>query len=625
MVLNDPVRPVQPMIDGYFNLRKIIGLLLLSILPVLAGVDPPGLYCAPQLDNQMYVNLRRIAQAFERSGRIEEAILLLSSYREDSRILSILCRLYGQAGRKQESLDVAREVLLKNPDSNQILATYFQALDGMGFRDSIRVAVSAYLERSEENAVNYLFTGSQLRRYGMFEDALDVYLKGRKRLGDEEIFSSEIGQTLIDLKRYGPALDELVAFLSTSPGATALVQREVYRIKDSGDSGAELVLKRLAKALEEARGPFRVSLLKLLVDLNLASGRGEQALWRLDELLGEVEKKEGYRQLNVFIGRCLKNRQFETALGAFGLADSLELMDKGTIILSRSGVLLRMEKYGQAESFLLELVSSDNQPDGIRVEAMSRLGDIYLDHLGKPDEALRWFREVERLDRAKGKLLLNAKKKIVESFIRSERLNEAAKLCGELLAQTAEGEDQADLLKLFADILFYRGQPDSAAVLYKSFAGLRLSEPEANDVLELVYLIQTDISRDAAHSKEIGDALFKARCGKVQDAAGVFAEMLSEVADSVYLVQIYYQMGNMYERAGEFSLALGVYGEIVKSYPESHMAPLAELRMGLVLLESAGDRAGARRHFERIVYEYPAGVATPRARRLLRSLEEQNL
>ena len=625
MILNGPVKPVQPMIIGYINLRKIIGIILLSILTVLAGIDPHGLYCASQLDNQMYVNLRRIAQAFEQSGRVEEAILLLNPHREDSRILSILCRLYGQAGRKQEGLDVAREVLLKNPDSNQVLATYFQALDGMGFRDSIRVAVSAYLERSEENAANYLFTGTQLRRYGMFEDALDVYLKGRKGLGDAEIFRSEIGQTLIDLKRFEPALDELLAFLSTSPGQTALVQREAYRIKDSGESGAEIVLKRMAKALDKARGPFRVSLLKLLVDLNLATGRGEQALSGLDELLGELERKDAYRQLNVFIGRCLKNRQFEAALGAFGMADSLELMDKGTIVLSRSNVLLRMQKYGQAESSLLELVSSDNQPDGIRLEAMSRLGDLYLDYLGRPDEALRWFREVEKLDRAKGKLLLDAKKKIVESFIRSERLDEAAKLCEELLAQTAAGEEQADLLKLLADILFYRGQPDSAAVLYRSFAGLRLGEPEANDVLELVYLIQTDIGRDAVHSKEVGKALFKARCGKVQDAAGVFAEMLSEVADSVYLVQIYYQMGSMYERAGEFSLALGVYGEIVKSYPESHMAPLAELRMGMVLLESAGDRAGARRHFERIVYEYPAGVATPRARRLLRSLEEQNL
>jgi len=213
----------------------------------------------------------------------------------------------------------------------------------------------------------------------------------------------------------------------------------------------------------------------------------------------------------------------------------------------------------------------------------------------------------------------------VESFIKLERLPEAAKLCEELLAQTPEKQEQADVLKLLADILFYQAQPDSAALLYKSFVVLMLGEPEANDVLELVYLIQSDRSEDAAVSKKVGEALFKARCGKIQDAAQAFARTLGEVADSVYRVQIFYQMGGMYERAGEFSLALGVYNEIVSSYPENHMAPLAELRMGLVLLESVGDTDGARRHFERVVYEYPPGVATPQARRLLRALEDQKL
>lgn len=611
------------MISKY--VKKIVGVLLLSILPVLAGINLPWLYCASQLDNQMYVNLRNIARAFERSGQIEEAILLLSPHREDPRVLTLLSRMYAKSGKKEEMLEVTREVFAKNPDNRQVLTSYLAALDGMGFRDSIRAAVLGFLERATEREVACMFTGSQLRQYGMFEDALDVYQKGRIELGRGEIFSREMAQVLIDLEHYEQALEELVAFLKTRPGEVTLAQREAYRIMNSGKSGTELVFKRLGKALENSEGPFRVSLLKLLVDLNLSADRSEKAFSRLGELLGEVEKKEAYRQLTVFIGRCLKIKLFETALAAFNLADSLKLMDKGLVFLSKSHVLLRMEKYEQVESSLLQLVSSDKLPVGIRAEAMKRLGDLYLDRLHRPDEALRWFREVEKIDQARGKLLFDAKGKIVESFIRMERLQEAAKLCEELLAQTPDGEQKSGILKLLADILFYSGQPDSAALLYKSFAGLRLGEPEANDVLELVYLIQSDRSEDAGISKEVGEALFKARCGKIQDAAQAFAKTLREVADSVYRVQIYYQMGSMYERAGEFSLALGVYNEIVKSCPENHMAPLAELRMGLVLLESVGDRDSARRHFERVVYEYSPGVATPQARRLLRALENQNL
>ena len=57
--------------------KIIAGALLLNIIPLLACIDLPALYCAPQLENRMYVNLRNIARAFERSGQIEQAILLL--------------------------------------------------------------------------------------------------------------------------------------------------------------------------------------------------------------------------------------------------------------------------------------------------------------------------------------------------------------------------------------------------------------------------------------------------------------------------------------------------------------------------------------------------------------------
>ncbi len=398
--------------------KKIVGALLLSILPVLAGINFPRLYCASQLDNQMYVNLRNIAQAFERSGQIEEAILLLTPHREDPKVLTLLSGLYAKSGKKEELLEVTREVFAKNPDNRQVLASYLTALNWMGFRDSIRIAVSAFLERAEEREATYMFTGGQLRQYGMFEDALDVYQKGRKELGRGEIFSREMAQVLIDLKRYEQALDELVVFLKARPGETGLAQREAYRVMDIGKSGTELIFKRLGKALENSEGLFRVSLLKLLVDLNLSANRSEKAFSRLGELLGEVEKKEAYRQLTVFIGRCFKIKQFESALAAYNLADSLELMDKGLVFLNKSSVLLRMEKYEQVESSLLQLVSSDKLPANIRVEAMKRLGDLYLDRLHRPDEALRWFREVEKLDQARGKLLFDAKEKIVESFIR---------------------------------------------------------------------------------------------------------------------------------------------------------------------------------------------------------------
>jgi TolA-binding protein len=165
---------------------------------------------------------------------------------------------------------------------------------------------------------------------------------------------------------------------------------------------------------------------------------------------------------------------------------------------------------------------------------------------------------------------------------------------------------------------------DSAETAYLTYAKLRLQEPEANDAIGRAYLIRNDNSPDFKISRMVAQALYGAHCGEIQKAAEFFQKSLREAADSSYQAQIYFQMGRVYEDAGEYPLALGAYEELVKKYSGHQLAPLAELRMGIILLESMGDKERARKHLERVVLEYPAGVATPEARRLLRSLEKNS-
>ncbi|HUU28587.1 MAG TPA: tetratricopeptide repeat protein [archaeon] len=604
---------------------KIRIALLLAILLLDSALRTGVSLAAEQLDNQMYLNLRNISLALERSGRLEEAAQILINHRDDPRILKLLENLFDKAGKKEDFLPLAEEAARNNPESPEVLSIYLKSLNDVGLKDSLRLTALRFLERDPEKNDRYIFTGNQLRRYRMFEEALSIYEQGRKKLKGPTLFSREVTELLIDLARYSQALDELLVFLSGQPKDLPFVQHQVYRILEAGEKEKELVLERLSQALKDTKEPVRNGLLVLLVDANLTLGRPQPAFMLLRELLSFLDNNGAYRQLIVFIGRSLKLKEYEPALWAYDLADSLGLIAKGRALLGKADILLSMGDLSRAESSLLELTEAPRENEGLRVEAMNRLGGLYLEKLGLPDKALQIYRELEKIDRTRGQTLLGVKLKIVESFIRLQQLDEARKLNEELLAGTEDPETRSRALLLLGHTFFYAGQSDSAVAAYNAFAKLRLGEPEANDAIGRIYLIQNDKSPDARVNKQVGSALHKAECGELQQAAALFQNILREVADSSYMVQILYQMGRVYEGAEEFSLALGVYDEMLKKFPSHHLAPLAELRMGVIFLQQVGDTETARKHLERVVYEYPVGVATPPARRLLRSLENNKL
>ena len=583
------------------------------------------LYAFPQYDNQTYQNLRNISLALEQSGRLEESIQLLLPYQNDPRVLQLLKTFFDHAGKKEAFLPLAEEAARKDPDSTAVLSVYFDVLAGVGLKDSLRLAVLRFVERAPDQKQRYLFAGGCLRKYQMFPEALALYDKGRNRSKRPEFFSLETAAVLIDLQRYGEALDELKLYLgSGAENGLSLAQREIYRIMESGDEGKKLVIENLSRMLKGAQNPLRTGLLVILVDANLTSGHSQPAFSGLRELISEKDKNEAFRYLTVFIGRCMKLENYPTALQAYELLDSLGILDKTRVLLDKTEIQLKMGRLAEVENSLVGISRDSQVNQNLRAEAMDRLGSMYLERLDKPDKALEIYQDLEKIDSARGKSLLEVKIKIAGSFIRLEKLPQAKALCVELLSGREDMETRSKVLLLLGHVYFYSGNMDSAETAYLTYAKLRLQEPEANDAIGRAYLIRNDNSPDFKISRMVAQALFRAHCGETQKAAEFFQKSLREAADSSYQAQIYFQMARVYEDAGEYPLALGAYEELVKKYSGHQLAPLAELRMGIILLESMGDKERARKHLERVVLEYPAGVATPEARRLLRSLEKNS-
>ncbi|MFC1537343.1 hypothetical protein ACFL4P_00790 [Gemmatimonadota bacterium] len=605
------------------GLKKYLPAIFLLALWVAASGE---LRAATKLDNRMLGSLLQIATALERNGRQDEAIQALMPHREDARILRRLSDLYRKSGRPGEFLPLIEQAYSREADDELLLKIYLQALGTAELSDSLRNAGLRFIARSPKEELRYQLVAQEFRNSGYPEDALRLYLEGRKALSQPLSFRRESAEVLIDLKRYDQALDEMLSYLESNPNELPVVQRLAYRFLDQGEQASSLLVGRLEKAVSSASpGRFRNAMISLSLDIDLTQGRSDRAFDSLTKLLETLDARLARARLASFITRSLKLKNYPLALAGYSLADSLSLIGRGETLLAKANIRLKMGETSKAETDLLEL-ATNGRAGKLRAKAIKQLGRIYLDQLNRPADALYWFRELEKIDGDKNLDLVEIKLQIAESFIHLGELDKAMSLCNNLLGSgTRKHENLAGILLVKADVHFYRGETDSAASAYSRFAKLLIGEPEANDAIERVYLIQNDKSPEDIISAGVGKALHQALRGNLQGATELFQETLQSVTDSVYRAQVYYQMGRMYESAAEFPLALGVYGEIVQLFPDHHLAPLAELRMGLVLIDEVGDEKGARSHLERIVFEYPECVVTPLARHLLRTLEKDAL
>ncbi len=604
----------------FFSNRSI--LLLLGAVCLAAGAQRAG---AARLDDRAFNDLKNLSRTFVDQGGPERAIPILMRHADDPRVLGLLLNYYSRADRSGEFVALAAAQAAAQPAELDVQIVYLQALHRAGIVDSLLPVASRIIAATPDSSREAWRTvGGNLGSFGMWGAALDVFGRGRTALGDKAVFGREIALALTELGRIGEAAEELLAMIRLSPGESGKQKQVAYRISAKSEKAKKLLLSRLNGSLKKLKGKSAVSARSLLMNLALSDGRERQAYDHFRVLLKTLDNKRARRTVRIFIGRATKLSLPGSALAGYALADTLELISHEMALMGRAEILLRLGRFPQAEHHYVELTGSGSL--SIRALAWRKLGDLYLNKLNRPGEALACYRRLEETGGLDKQQLLEAKLRIAESFIRMRKLDKAGELCRELLATPdAEPAETSGALLLLGDVFFFSGQPDSAAEKYFNFARLNLGDERANDAMGKLYLIRQGRGQSSEAVRAVGRALFAARGGDIQQASDQFAEVLRQQADSLYRAQVFYQMGRMYEREGEYTLALGAYGQLAGEFAEHQLAPLAELRMGIILLDEIGDSASARGHFERVVMEYPLGVATAQARRLLRNLLDAKL
>jgi tol-pal system protein YbgF len=118
---------------------------------------------------------------------------------------------------------------------------------------------------------------------------------------------------------------------------------------------------------------------------------------------------------------------------------------------------------------------------------------------------------------------------------------------------------------------------------------------------------------------EAAHALLKA--GKPQDAVTAFQEFLKRYPASVYVPNVYYEMGGAYFQLNDFKKAQGSYETVVNKYSFSLKTPEAVLGIGQCK-QQLKQIAAARKAYKQVIAKYPDSEAAKEAKKRLATLKK---
>lgn len=457
---------------------------------------------------------------------------------------------------------------------------------------------------------------------------VDVLIK-MDRLADAETFlagvlpkakqPAELYQARVKLRRAEKrpldAFSDVLLVLGLDPERGSWAFRETQDLLDSGADASHL--RRAAEAAAKDR-PDEVA----FAVLNAV-------------IVAHQEKLEDGLRLMI---------RFDDRHGGDGsailrFADEMELMGKETATLEATLAALPRVKGTVRRTELMNRVADIQERQGKFPDALATLGhiaeerkgtaaaanamlksaEISQEHLDDPKGALALYEQIQDdpvLGHHRPQMLLQ----MADCYVRLGEFEKASKKYREVIPEALDPE-HAELASLeLAEVEFYRGDPDSALVLYQDMAEghprslytdqaadryITLNRYHQSDPEGVVLWGKLEWARHVADSTAVD-----------QSAHALLADRpTGELAVNALLA-----LAESAEAGGNLEGALGYLGRLVKENPGARKAPKALMRMGHILADELGRPQEALLRYESVLTDYPTSVQAGDARRLVEAL-----
>lgn len=474
---------------------------------------------------------------------------------------------------------------------------------------------------------------NDFRGRGQTDLAEETYFTGKKLMGDEYGFESELGYLYYYLEQYDKMTDAYLDLLKIKPEQMKIVQ---YRIQNAFRRDKENQIYPYLKQELLTR-------IKKNEDVNQYS---ELLLWL------SIQRKDF--NIAVIQAKALDRREGAEYFRVFDLAQVM--MNNGAYdqsisaleyIISRSGAKDQVYYPEAIQSLLAAKYGSlraENDPSTKEVDELSQEFLTTLDEMGRfrftvpmvmnyaelltyyQDEAEKAIEELNILvehpglnkaEKAPVKLLLG------DIYLLNDNPWEATLLFSQVEKDFKNDEIGFEARLKNAKLSFYIGEFDWAKAqldILKAATGKRIANDAMNLSLFIAENLDADSSTRALEYYGKADLLYL----RQKDSLAL------QTLDSIFMLSLYHEIfDNVWMKQSEILLASYKYEEakvllekIVDQYPDGLLADDAIWTLAQIEQNKLNNEKKASEWYKKILTEYPASIYTNEARKIFRTLRK---
>lgn len=488
------------------------------------------------------------------------------------------------------------------------------------------------IKRNEKQPHVYQFVARAMLKNRLYDEAIEIYLKSRKRLKDESLFTIELANLYAARNDYRQSTREYLAHLKHNPKQLSYIKVSLSHFVAEDRETADLITTIIKENITEA--PQYVHLRRLLIDIYLTIGKYQEAFNEmvvLDEMTGSNKKdKEIGFDLFDFGNTVLQNGAYAYAERAFELVLTKYphsiYTEQARFGLARSHHL--QENYEQALLEYENLIKRNNDSYQAQ-EALFQIGDVKLNQQFDPAGAREAYRKIITFYR-RGERYDQAIFKIGECYFAEGNLKEARKwFKAPLKEQKIIPSTRIAALYNLALVDLVENQLDAAQKnfdeIIQEASGKRNDEEYVlvNDALEWSLLLEENRAHEPSFRLFLQTILLE-RQRKFAEGLALLDSILTTHSNDPIADEAFLKKGKFLIHQQDYVGAIKNYQTLIDKYTDSFHCDLAKFRIGEVYESGLGDYHQAIREYEEFLVAYPNSMFIDEVRRKIRKLE-QNL
>jgi tetratricopeptide (TPR) repeat protein len=455
--------------------------------------------------------------------------------------------------------------------------------------------------------------------------AINTYIKGRRSLNDQELFSEELIDIYYDQEAYRSVVDECLNLLRWSPNNLPTAKQKLIYLVDQ-DKEIQYLQERTLLLLQKHPGLMAFDELLMWVYLQQKKWN---AAYRQAVAMDKRQKDVGIRLLNLasiasnadrydIATKCYNYVIAQGDMNPFFMKAKVGLLDAGYQGFQKNnsaGIVLSalIKNY---ENFLNEFGKN-----GVTNSAMKQLADLYIFHEHDLHKGMAILNEIIAIP-ASQHFIAKCKLDLADAYLINNELWEATLLYGQVDKDFKEEPLGQEAKLRNAKLSFFKGEFEWAGDQL-DILKTATSQLISNDAIELALLIQdnsgldsnTDALNDYARANLY---LFQ---NKFNESLEILNMMPFKYPKHSLKDEIYYTKARVYKKMKNFVEAEKNFKYVVDLFAYDILADNALFELAQMYEYQLNDKEKAVKAYEKIILDYNSSLYVVEARKKYKQLK----